>query len=53
MVQVTTCDLNQFIAAIGSNYLPQVQSNLEISHPNLVYDSCFGPIKLPKVQIGT
>jgi len=27
--------------------------NPEIWHPSLIYVSCFGTIKLPKVQIGT
>jgi hypothetical protein len=49
----TICDLNQLLAAIGTNYLPQVQTKPSNLASPLVCDSCFGTIKLPKVQIGT
>jgi hypothetical protein len=49
----TECDLNQFFAAAGTNYLPQVQSKPRDFASDLVHDSGFGTIKLPEVQIGT
>ena len=47
------CDLNEFIAANGSNYLPQVQKKTGQLALHSVCDSYFGTINLPKVQIGT
>jgi len=47
------CDLKQLLAAIGTNYLPQVQTQWSNFTSPLFCDSCFGTIKLPKVQIGT
>jgi hypothetical protein len=47
------CDLNQFFAAIGSNYLPQVHNNRAISDLNFLLVLEFWNLPLPKVQIGS
>src|SRR6267142_1346285 len=47
------CDLNQFLAATGSNYLPQVYRNRAISNSNFSPNSAFWNLPLPEVQIGT
>jgi hypothetical protein len=45
--------LKQFFAATGSIYLLQVQTKPSNFASPFVCDSCFGTIKLPKVQIGS
>src|SRR6185295_9631665 len=44
---------NQLLAAIGTNYLPQVHKNPAISRPNLPRRIVFWNFLLPKVQIGS
>jgi hypothetical protein len=57
MVQVfklqKKCDLNQFFAAAGTNYLPQVHNNRAISDLNFPLAFEFWNLPLPKVQSGS